>query len=55
MYAQDSDIRDVAPQIMEILIQRLNALYMAAAKKNPHDTILRLIAHLARRAQDLRG
>jgi hypothetical protein len=40
---------------MEILIQRLNALYMAAAKKNPHDIILRRIAPLARRAQDLRG
>lgn len=54
-FNQDPDIRDVAPQIMEILLQRLNALYMAVAKKNPHDMTLRLIAPLARRASDLRG
>ncbi|KAH8704207.1 hypothetical protein BGW36DRAFT_370876 [Talaromyces proteolyticus] len=51
----DPDIRDVSPKIMDILIQRLDGLYMAAAEKNPHDVVLRKIPPLSRRARELRG
>lgn len=50
---QDADLREVLPSIMEILSQRLNNLYMAVAERNPQDSILRLIAPLARRAREL--
>ncbi|KAL4868275.1 hypothetical protein BDV12DRAFT_170067 [Aspergillus spectabilis] len=52
---RDPDIREVAPKIMEILIQRLDNLYMSVAKEAPHDPILRRIPSLARRARELRG
>ncbi|KAL2007658.1 hypothetical protein VTN00DRAFT_7640 [Thermoascus crustaceus] len=51
----DPDIREVAPKIMDILIQRLESLYMAIAENNPHDPILRKIPPLSRRARELRG
>ncbi|KAL3466542.1 hypothetical protein BJX64DRAFT_230809 [Aspergillus heterothallicus] len=51
----DPDIREVAPKIMDILIQRLDGLYMAVAKEVPHDPILRRIPPLSRRARELRG
>ncbi|CEN61430.1 hypothetical protein ASPCAL08084 [Aspergillus calidoustus] len=51
----DPDIREVAPKIMDILIQRLDGLYMAVAKEAPHDPILRRIPPLSRRARELRG
>ncbi|KAL4898321.1 hypothetical protein BDV59DRAFT_166644 [Aspergillus ambiguus] len=51
---QDKDIREVAPRIMEILLQRLNALYMDVVKVNPHDPITRKIAMLSRRVRDLK-
>lgn len=52
---QDSDIREVAPKIMDILTQRLESLYMAIAENTPHDPILRKIPPLSRRARELRG
>ncbi|KAL2825476.1 hypothetical protein BDW59DRAFT_73139 [Aspergillus cavernicola] len=52
---RDPDIREVAPKIMEILIQRLDGLYMSVAGAAPHDPILRRIPPLARRAKELRG
>ncbi|KKK12448.1 hypothetical protein P175DRAFT_0501482 [Aspergillus ochraceoroseus IBT 24754] len=51
----DPDIREVAPKIMDILIQRLDALYMSVAAHSPHDPILRRVPPLARRARELRG
>ncbi|KAL1871777.1 hypothetical protein Plec18167_006927 [Paecilomyces lecythidis] len=51
----DADIREVAPKIMDILIQRLEGLYMAIAENNPHNPILRKIPPLSRRARELRG
>lgn len=51
----DADIREVAPKIMDILIQRLDALYMSTAENNPQDYILRKIPPLSRRAQALRA
>ncbi|RAL10725.1 uncharacterized protein BO97DRAFT_372043 [Aspergillus homomorphus CBS 101889] len=51
----DPDIREVAPKIMDILIQRLEALYMSVAENSPHDPIIRKIAPLSRRARLLRG
>lgn len=50
---QDPDLREVAPQIMDILNQRLNSLYMSVVERNPHDQILRMIAPLSRRAREL--
>jgi hypothetical protein len=55
MIYQDADIREVAPKIMDILIQRLDALYMSTAENNPQDHILRKIPPLSRRAQALRA
>ncbi|KAL4899999.1 hypothetical protein BDW74DRAFT_104783 [Aspergillus multicolor] len=52
---RDTDIQDVAPKIMDILISRLNDLYMAVAKEAPGNPILRRIPPLARRATELRG
>ncbi|KAL2863542.1 uncharacterized protein BJX67DRAFT_374453 [Aspergillus lucknowensis] len=52
---RDPDIREVTPKIMDILIQRLDGLYMAVAKEAPHDPILRRIPPLSRRARELRG
>ncbi|PYH89759.1 hypothetical protein BO71DRAFT_335960 [Aspergillus ellipticus CBS 707.79] len=51
----DPDIREVAPRIMDILIQRLDGLYMSVAETAPHDPIARKIPALARRARLLRG
>ncbi|KUL85259.1 hypothetical protein ZTR_08973 [Talaromyces verruculosus] len=51
----DSDIREVAPQIMDIFIQRLDGLYRTVVEANPHDPLLRKIPPLVRRARDLRG
>ncbi|KAE8150754.1 hypothetical protein BDV25DRAFT_153809 [Aspergillus avenaceus] len=51
----DADIREVAPRIMDILLQRLDALYMSVAKNAPHDPVIRKIPPLSRRARALRG
>lgn len=40
---------------MDILTQRLESLYMGIAQINPHDSIIRRISPLARRARELRG
>jgi hypothetical protein len=50
---RDTDLREVAPRILDIMSQRLNTLYMSVVERNPHDPILRLISPLARRARDL--
>ncbi|CAG8882980.1 unnamed protein product [Penicillium egyptiacum] len=50
---RDTDLREVAPRILDIMSQRLNSLYMSVVERNPHDPILRLISPLARRARDL--
>ncbi|GES60404.1 topoisomerase II-associated protein PAT1 [Aspergillus terreus] len=52
---QDKDIREVAPRIMEILLQRLNELYMDVVRVDPHDPLTRKIAMLSRRVRDLRA
>ncbi|CAI7677358.1 unnamed protein product [Penicillium pancosmium] len=51
----DNDLREITPNIMNILGQRLNNLYMAVAERNPQDPILRMIAPLSRRARELHG
>ncbi|OJJ72983.1 hypothetical protein ASPBRDRAFT_42762 [Aspergillus brasiliensis CBS 101740] len=51
----DPDIRELVPRIMDILSQRLEALYMSVAETSPHDPIIRKIAPLSRRARLLRG
>ncbi|KAJ5959113.1 uncharacterized protein N7479_006263 [Penicillium vulpinum] len=50
---RDTDLREVAPRILDIMTQRLNTLYMSVVERNPHDPILRLISPLARRAREL--
>ncbi|RAO70545.1 uncharacterized protein BHQ10_006557 [Talaromyces amestolkiae] len=51
----DPDIREVAPQIMDIFIQRLDGLYRTVVEANPQDPLLRKIPPLVRRSRDLRG
>ncbi|KAE8351673.1 hypothetical protein BDV28DRAFT_15988 [Aspergillus coremiiformis] len=51
----DADIREVVPEIMDILLKRLDFLYMSVAKNAPHDPIIRKIPFLSRRARELRG
>ncbi|KAL4918893.1 hypothetical protein BDW62DRAFT_180040 [Aspergillus aurantiobrunneus] len=52
---RDPDIREVSPKIMDILISRLDGLYMSVVNEAPHSPILRKIPPLARRATQLRG
>ncbi|KAL4952843.1 hypothetical protein BDW69DRAFT_15300 [Aspergillus filifer] len=51
---RDPDIGEVAPKIMDILIARLDSLYMSAVNENPHSPIARRIPPLVRRATELR-
>ncbi|PGH15505.1 hypothetical protein AJ80_05522 [Polytolypa hystricis UAMH7299] len=51
----DRDIVEVVPQIMHVLLQRLEGLYMAVAKDTPHDPILPKIPPLVRRARELQS
>ncbi|WEW61777.1 hypothetical protein PRK78_007273 [Emydomyces testavorans] len=50
---RDPDIAGVAPGILDVLIQRLQALYMSIAQHSPHDPVLRKIPPLTRWARDL--
>ncbi|KGO71092.1 hypothetical protein PITC_080290 [Penicillium italicum] len=52
---RDTDLREVAPRILDIMSQRLNTLYMSVVERNPHDPILRHISPLARRARELQA
>jgi WD40 repeat protein/GGDEF domain-containing protein len=52
---QDSDIRDVAPKIMEVLYQRLQGAYMQLAEMEPRDdNALRKMVALTRQIADVR-
>ncbi|KAI9831217.1 MAG: hypothetical protein M1819_005145 [Sarea resinae] len=51
----DPEIHEVAPQIMDIISQRLEGLYMRIAETNPHDPVLRKIPPLTRRARELKS
>jgi hypothetical protein len=51
---QDPDIREVAPRIMDILVQRLESLYMTIAENDMRDPLLRRIPPLSHRARELR-
>ncbi|KMU81057.1 hypothetical protein CISG_02436 [Coccidioides immitis RMSCC 3703] len=51
---QDPDIAQVVPQIMDVLIGRLQNLYMSIAQHSPHDPILPKIPPLTRWARDLK-
>lgn len=55
LFSQDPDIVNVAPQIMEIITQRLGNLYMGIAEHDPHNPLLRRIPPLTRWATDLKG
>ncbi|OAX82515.1 hypothetical protein ACJ72_03137 [Emergomyces africanus] len=52
---KDPEIYEVAPKIMDVLIQRLEALYMSIAENTPHDPVLRRIPRLTRWARDLQA
>lgn len=54
-FRQDSDIVEVVPKIMQIIIDRLEALYMRIAANAPHDPILRRIPPLTRWARDFQN
>jgi hypothetical protein len=52
---QDSDIRDVAPKIMEVLYQRLQGAYMQLAEMEPRDdNALRKMVALTRQIAEVR-
>ncbi|KAL0259170.1 hypothetical protein SLS55_006675 [Diplodia seriata] len=51
----DTDIKEVAPKIMDVLSSRLQAAYMQIAEKSPGDPVLRRISMLSRRAQELKN
>ena len=55
LFLQDPDIVNVAPQIMDIITQRLGKLYMGIAEHDPHNPLLRRIPPLTRWATDLKG
>lgn len=50
---QDTDIREVAPRIMEVLCQRLEKKFMAISEISQGDTLLRKFPPLTRRARDI--
>lgn len=54
-FLQDPDIVNVAPQIMDIITQRLGKMYMGIAEHDPHNPLLRRIPPLTRWATDLKG
>ncbi|CAK3976639.1 hypothetical protein DOTSEDRAFT_123822 [Lecanosticta acicola] len=51
---RDSDIRDVAPKIMDVLSQRLQGAYMEISEANPSDTSLKSISQLNRLVNEIR-
>ncbi|KAI9813909.1 MAG: hypothetical protein M1832_006056 [Thelocarpon impressellum] len=51
----DSDVREVLPRIMDVLIQRLEGLYMSIAETNVQEPLLRKIPPLTRRARELKA
>ncbi|KAI9842154.1 MAG: hypothetical protein M1837_007441 [Sclerophora amabilis] len=52
--ATDSDVRDVLPKIMDVLVQRLEGLYMRIAETNLQDPLLKKIPPLTRIAKELK-
>ncbi|KAI9840919.1 MAG: hypothetical protein M1838_003855 [Thelocarpon superellum] len=51
----DADVREVLPRIMDVLIQRLEGLYMHIAETNALDPVLRKIPPLTRLARELKA
>ncbi|KAK2735712.1 hypothetical protein FQN57_001161 [Myotisia sp. PD_48] len=51
---QDPDINEVTPRIMDVLIHRLETLYMSIAENKPQDPVLRRIPPLTNWARDLK-
>lgn len=51
---RDGDIVDVAPKIMEILSQRLQAAYMAVAEQQPNSPALKRVSALHRQVNEVR-
>ena len=52
-HLQDRDVREVLPKVMDVLIQRLERLYMSINESNPQDPVRGRIAPLVRTARDL--
>jgi len=53
IFTQEHDIQAVAPKVLEVLSQRLQAEYMSIAEGEQHHPALHRIALLARKARDL--
>lgn len=51
---RDQDIMDVAPQIMNVLSQRLQGAYMTISEARPNDPCLKDISALNRQVQEIR-
>nr|POF17523.1 uncharacterized protein c20g4.08 [Quercus suber] len=54
IHVRDTDIVEVAPQIMEILSQRLQAAYMTVAEQQPNSPALRKVSGLYRQVNEIR-
>ncbi|KAI9752957.1 MAG: 3-ketoacyl-CoA thiolase with broad chain length specificity [Chaenotheca gracillima] len=50
----DPELQEVLPKIMDVLVQRLEALYMRIAETNHQDPLLRKIPSLTRAAKQLK-
>ncbi|KAI1916040.1 hypothetical protein LOZ61_001380 [Ophidiomyces ophidiicola] len=50
----DPDIASIVPKIMDVLIERLQELYMSVASHDPHAPYLRQISQLSRWARQLK-
>lgn len=54
-FKQDADIRDVAPKIMDVLVQRLSGAYMHLSDSEPRDeNVLRKMVALNRQISEVR-
>ncbi|THW30589.1 hypothetical protein D6D23_00052 [Aureobasidium pullulans] len=51
----DTEIREVAPKIMDVLQQRMQGAYMSIAENNVQDPALRIVSGLSRQINDIKN
>ena len=52
---KDPEIMEIAPRLMDVIIQRLESVFMRIAELHPGDPVLRKIPALTRQARELRS
>lgn len=50
----DSDMKDMAPKIMDVLSQRLQGMYMSVSERDPNEPALRRISQLHKQVGEVR-